>query len=81
MTQFEMRQINKTKFFAVIAVWAIALAVGTYFLKQRMEISSESLMSPLLSMLIIGLGVMGGIYFLKSLVIRGRCKWLLEEAE
>lgn len=74
-----MRRINKTKFFAVLAVWAIALAVATYYLKRHFEVPSESLVSPLISIVVTGFGVMGGISVLKGLVARGKCKWLEEQ--
>jgi|GEM_PF-2815559 len=73
-----MRRINKTRFFAVLAVWALALALATYLLKQHFEVPSESLVSPLISILITGIGVMAGITVLKGLVARGKCKWLEE---
>jgi hypothetical protein len=76
-----MKKINKTKFFAVLAIWAVAVAVGTLFLKQRLEIPSESLASPLISIVVTGIGVMGGITVLKGLVMRGKCQWLLEKTE
>ena len=74
-----MRRVNKTKLFLLLAVWAVALGLLSYALKKGLEIAPESLESFLVSGVVIGGGIMGGISFLKWLVSRGKMKWLEED--
>ena len=74
-----MRRVNKAKFFSVIVVWGISLAFLSHALKQALEIGPDSSVNFLVSGVVVGGGIMGGISFLKWLVGRGKFKWVEEK--